>query len=592
MSETKPTILIVDPCSMTRQCITVLLNAKKYRALSTPSIREAMEIVKVHQPDLIIHELEFPDGHATELIQRARSCNHDAPAFLLLTDETDQAKQRGVLDLRVMQVVPKREFLIKPFFAKVDALLGNNRFGKPLQLSKASTSAPNRAAQGGPKIRSDQDRLKLYNSIPPLLSEEEVKECIDAFTDLRAMSPIASAVIELTSNDDATLESIADTIRSDPAISMKLIRIANSAAFARPEPVTTPLQAVQRLGLEQVRQNIISLEIMDNFSYTNPHAIDAVRFWEHSIAVACASAMIAQETSAMKPELAYTAGLLHDAGRIILSESLAADYPEVIQFARENQLALDPIEERMFGLDHAAVMQGILKKWELSEELIQPIVYHHKDLSTIELDCPGRLEPVAIVSLAGRIVHAMSIGCSGNLAIYPTETYFEALGIGPNFLETLSASLIDEVRDICGATLGSADLNAPKRVCPAIELHPYYISRHMTSDAIRYWVESIDTLQTSDPGECETNLFVLRLRTKGDAIEAEKSINAHELTNKLQGTPVIVISDSSTLQLPEGITSTRETRLLTTPFTVDEFERCVRSIPELAGLEQKSVRAA
>jgi hypothetical protein len=114
----------------------------------------------------------------------------------------------------------------------------------------------------------------------------------------------------------------------------------------------------------------------------------------------------------------------------------------------------------------------------------------------------------------------------------------------------------------------------------------------MASDAIRCWAESIDDLRASNPGVCETNLFVIRLRTKRDAIEAEKSINAHELTNKLQVTPVIAISDSSTLQLPEGITSTRETRLLTTPFTVDEFERCVRSIPELAGLEQKSVRAA
>jgi putative nucleotidyltransferase with HDIG domain len=572
--------------------MTVLLNAKKYMALSTPSIRDAMEMIKVHQPDLIIHELELPDGSAEKLIQLARKAQEQSPAFLLLTEEMDQSKLQGVLDLRVTQTILKREFLIKQFYAKVDALLGSNRFGKPLQVKKSSEPSPARPIQSGPKIRTEQDREELYNSIPPLLSEEEVTESINSFADLRAMSPAAAAVMELISNDESTLESIADAIRSDPAIAMKLIRISNSAAFARPEPVTTPLEAVRRLGLEQVRQNIINLEIMENFSDTNAHTIDAVRFWEHSIAVGCASALIARETNAMNPELAYTAGLLHDVGRIILCESLPTDYPEVVQFARENQLALDPIEKRMFGIDHASVMQGVMERWEMSEDLIEPIVHHHKDLSTIELDCPDRVEPVAILSLADRIVHAMGIGCSGNLAIYPTEAYFEALGVGADFLEKISTTLLDEIRSIRGATLGSETLSEPRRVCPGIELHPHYISRHTASDAIRCWTESIANPMNRAKEDCETNIFIVRLRTKRDAIEAEKSIEAHELKHQLSSTPVIVISDSSTLHLSEVVTSAREARLLTTPFTVDEFERSVLSIPELACPEQDEAKAA
>lgn len=585
MASNKPTVLIVDPCSMTRQCMTVLLNAKKYMTLSTPSIRDAMEMIKVHKPDLIIHELVLPDGPASKLIKQARSTQDPAPSFFMLTDEIDQSKHLEVLELRVVQVMIKREFTIKQFYSKVDALLGDKRFGKPLQLTKTPDAAPKRPVATGPKIRSDQDREELYKSIPPLMSEDEVTECLNSFAELRAMSPTASKVIELTGSDDATLESIADAIRTDPAIAVKIIRIANSAAFARPEPVTTPLEAVRRLGLQQIRQNVINLEIMDNFSETGTNTIDPKLFWEHALAVGSASAMIAKETNAMDPDLAYTAGLLHDVGRIILSQALGEDYPESIQFARENQLALDPIERRMFGIDHASVMQTILEKWEMSEELIAPIVHHHKGLSTIELDCPDRVEPVAIVSLADRLVHALGLGCSGNLAIYPTEEYFAALNLKGDFLKDLVEKLPEEVQDMRSAMLGDLETSAAnesRRVCPNIEIRPHYISRHEETDAIRYWVESLEGEgDIESEGDAVPNLFVVRLRTKRDAMEAEKIITAKELKHQLDGTPVIAISESNTLTLTEVITSTREARLLTTPFTIDEFERCVRSIPEL-----------
>lgn len=583
----KPTILLVDPCSMTRQCMTVLLNAKKYMVLSTPSIRDAMEMIKVHKPDLIVHELALPDGSASKLIRQARSTQDPAPAFFMLTDEIDQSKHLEVLELRVMQVMIKREFTIKQFYAKIDAMLGDARFGKPLQLTKTPNEVvPKRPVATGPKVRSEQDREELYKSIPPLLSEEEVTECLNSFTDLRAMSPIASKVIELTSCNDSTLESIADAIRTDPAIAVKLIRIANSAAFARPESVSTPLEAVRRLGLQQVRQHVTNLEIMENLSDTGTNTLDAKLFWEHSLAVASASAMIAKATNAMSPDLAYTAGLLHDMGRLLLSQALEEDYPESIQFARENQLALDPIERRMFGVDHASVMDSILKKWDLSDELIAPIVHHHKGLSTIELDCPDRVEPVAIVSLGDRLAHALSLGCSGNLVIYPTEEYFAALSLQGDFLSKLAEKLPAEVQDMRSTMLGkmgSIGANSMRRACAGLEVRPKYITRHQDTDAIRYWVESLDQRDEIESDDKQLpNLFVVRLRTKRDALEAEKTITAMEMKHQLDGTPVIAISDSKTLNMTEVITSTREARLLTTPFTVDEFERCALSIPELS----------
>ena len=581
MASTKPTILIVDPCSMTRQCMTVLLNAKKFMTISASSIRDATEIIKVHQPDLIIHELALPDGHAKKLIQQARAALDTSPAFLLLTDEIDQSKHLEVLEERVVQAMIKREFMIKLFYAKVESLLGKNRYCK---INKAPHTPKPRQTGSGPKIRSEQDREELYNSIPPLMSEEQVTQAVREFSELRAMSPTASKVIELTGSEDATLETVAEAIRSDPAIAVKIIRIANSAAFARTEPVTTPLEAVRRLGLEHIRQNVINLEIIDTFSGQSSNTIDPRLFWEHSIAVGMASAIIARETRAMDPQLAYTAGLLHDIGRIILAQSLGVNYEEAIQFARENHLELDPIEQRMFGIDHASVMKIVLKQWRIGEKLVAPIVHHHKCLSSIDIDCPDRVEPVVIVSLADRLAHALSLGCSGNLAIYPTEEHFQALKIRGSFLSNITQQLPNAVQDMRSAmlgNLGSCATNESHSICKDNALYPVYISRHEETDAIRCWVESLRETEGFDEDLDATNLFVVRLRTRRDATEAENTIKHTEFRNKLTATPIIAISDSSTLRLPESITSTRETRLLTTPFTVDEFQRCVRSIPQL-----------
>ena len=138
--------------------------------------------------------------------------------------------------------------------------------------------------------------------------------------------------------------------------------------------------------------------------------------------------------------------------------------------------------------------------------------------------------------------------------------------------------------------LETSAANESRRVCPNIEIRPHYISRHEETDAIRYWVESLEGEgDIESEGDAVPNLFVVRLRTKRDAMEAEKIITAKELKHQLDGTPVIAISESNTLTLTEVISSTREARLLTTPFTIDEFERCVRSIPEL---EQQAQAAA
>lgn len=89
---------------------------------------------------------------------------------------------------------------------------------------------------------------------------------IKKFSSMQAMSPTAKDVIELCGNEDTGLEEIAESIQTDPAITMKVIQIANSSAFARGEPVTSAIDAVRRLGIKQICQCVLNIEIMDNFS--------------------------------------------------------------------------------------------------------------------------------------------------------------------------------------------------------------------------------------------------------------------------------------------------------------------------------------
>lgn len=174
---------------------------------------------------------------------------------------------------------------------------------------------------------------------------------------------------------------VAGIIERDPALTARLLRAANSAAFARPggDRVGSVSAAVSRLGVNQVRAVCIVLAVVKAFS-NRSSALDHQEFWIHSAAVGMAARMI-WERYGNDPTISsddiYVAGLLHDAGLLVVEQHFPREFDEVLKSRATLGTRLWQAEEDYLGMDHGAVGGLLLGRWSLPEFIASAVTNHH-----------------------------------------------------------------------------------------------------------------------------------------------------------------------------------------------------------------------
>ena len=194
--------------------------------------------------------------------------------------------------------------------------------------------------------------------------------------------PVLSSFVlrfqHLLSSPNCNTVQIAELLSEDPVVTGRIIRLANSPLFHRYKEVTSVREAVVFLGLEQVREVVLSLSIISLFPLkAGEKCFDTHLFWHHSLSSAHIARHLAGAYSLASPEEAYTAGLLHDIGKILLNHFFPEEYGKVVQKALQmggNYLAY---EREVFGADHCEVGEALALKWALPLELTATLRFHH-----------------------------------------------------------------------------------------------------------------------------------------------------------------------------------------------------------------------
>lgn len=182
-------------------------------------------------------------------------------------------------------------------------------------------------------------------------------------------------------NENAGAKDVAHIIERDPALTARLLRAANSAAFARPggDRVGSVNAAVTRLGVNQVRAVCIVLAVVKAFR-SRTGGLDHQEFWIHSAAVG----MIARklwdmygDDPAISAEDIYVAGLLHDAGLLVIEQHFPREFDEVLVSRSACNGRLWQVEEDQLGMDHGAVGGLLLGRWSLPAFTAEAVTNHH-----------------------------------------------------------------------------------------------------------------------------------------------------------------------------------------------------------------------
>ena len=274
----------------------------------------------------------------------------------------------------------------------------------------------------------------------------ELKETFKKLNNLPTLPSIARALLSMATEENVQVEDICRLVENDPSSSARLLRICNSAYQGLSGKVTSVNRAVVLLGFNGVRNTLLSAQIFQIFGQRardeNPVVFD---LWKHSLAVASAAELVAENTGGILPEDAFTAGLLHDIGKIALYHVAPDEYKEVVRLVTEEGLEICEAEKNVLKLNHATAGRFLAEKWSLPDALSQSIYLHHQPIEVTSFEDTVTLT-AAIVSVADDIVRRQRIGFSGTSESWePLGDVLKRVGLAAESAKDILEHLVSRV---------------------------------------------------------------------------------------------------------------------------------------------------
>ena len=184
-------------------------------------------------------------------------------------------------------------------------------------------------------------------------------------------------VLEALRHEQTTLEEVGELISLDPALTAKLLHYCNSVYFSGREPVSSVPEAIGRVGFQMIFALVSAVSGSKSFNPPANSGLDGIQLWKHSLTTAFGCKFIAEDIDA-ESNLLFTAGLLHDIGRVVLAEAKGAEYGQLLANAARTGTKAVELEKSAYGFTHAEVGACLMETWKLPEALVQGVRFHHQ----------------------------------------------------------------------------------------------------------------------------------------------------------------------------------------------------------------------
>lgn len=282
------------------------------------------------------------------------------------------------------------------------------------------------------------------------INQEAIKSRLSWSEDLPTLPTIAMQVFQITSNPDFSASALSNLIMNDPALTAKILKTVNSPFYGIQQQVGSVKQAVILLGSDEIVDMAFGMaasEVFDIEAY--PGVINPKSLWQHSLCTALISQYLCKQTEEFKNLGAFTAGLLHDVGKIFFIKNFPELYQKIHTSQNQHSLPLYELEEDILGANHAAVGGYLVSKWNLPQSLIQATGFHHKPASA-----PKFSQLAALIGLADYIQWQVLADLTPNteqLHTKPRLTFghFRLLsGILPGFNKNYIQNITEDIKKL------------------------------------------------------------------------------------------------------------------------------------------------
>jgi putative nucleotidyltransferase with HDIG domain len=201
---------------------------------------------------------------------------------------------------------------------------------------------------------------------------------------LPAVSQAALKLVNLLDQSTVSNSEVVNVLKYDNVLTAKLLRACNSPYFGLTEPISSVDQAVLILGHQQILHIVLTLAFGSAMVVPLPgYAMEAKELWRHSLITATAAEVVVNDLPELNLEMpvAFTTGLLHDIGKLVLGQALTPEFQLAIRNRVENgRISRAEAEKEILGTDHSEVGAALLQSWHLPGEIVEAVANHHLPL--------------------------------------------------------------------------------------------------------------------------------------------------------------------------------------------------------------------
>ena len=285
--------------------------------------------------DAVVANYQLPELDGAELLNRLRVTNPKTLRFI--------AAAEALKDQVVCHVLGGHQFLAVPF----DRVALKSSVERSVAVDYGMNNS----------MRELVGRIRTFPTIPSLYLE----------------------IVNALKDPNATTEDVGAIIAKDMAMTTKLVQVLNSAYFGLPRTITDPTEAVGILGFETVKSLTMTVKLLSQYDKVKPVYFSIDSIWRHSTNVArTARVMALLETGDNEcSATAYTAGLMHDLGKVILAANFDEQYQGAHAVARRQQVPLWEVEKDIFGASHGEIGAYLLSLWGMAPDVVQVAAMHH-----------------------------------------------------------------------------------------------------------------------------------------------------------------------------------------------------------------------
>jgi HD-like signal output (HDOD) protein len=270
------------------------------------------------------------------------------------------------------------------------------------------------------------------------------RELLESYVEISSLPMIYHRIIEAVEDPRTSMADLGKIIRDDPGLTVRLLRLVNSAFYGFPSKIDTITQALVIIGTRQLCDLALGTSVVTLFEGIPEDLVSMQSFWRHSIACGIAAKTLATYRCETNVERFFVAGMIHDIGRLVIYRKIGEQARRMLLRCRSSGELLFLAEQEAMGFDHSTLGKMLLQSWNLPASIVEAVAYHHQPSE-------ARYYPIeaSLVHVADLIANAMGSGSSGEHFVPPlNEKAWDILGLSTSILPSTVYHLESQINDM------------------------------------------------------------------------------------------------------------------------------------------------